>query len=203
MKIICVGRNYVEHAHELGNTTPDTPVLFLKPDSAKLRNNSPFYIPSFSKEIHYELELVVKINRVGKHILPQFAHRYYEEIGLGIDFTARDLQQELKAKGLPWEKAKAFDHSALIGDFIPLHTLPNPQSIPFSLHLNNKIVQEGNSQLMIWTIDQLIAEVSKFFTLKIGDLLFTGTPAGVGPVAIGDKLEGYIGDKKLLQTAIK
>ncbi len=203
MKIICVGRNYVEHAHELGNTTPDTPVLFLKPDSAKLRNNSPFYIPSFSKEIHYELELVVKINRVGKHILPQFAHRYYEEIGLGIDFTARDLQQELKAKGLPWEKAKAFDHSALIGDFIPLNTLPNPQSIPFSLHLNNKIVQEGNSQLMIWTIDQLIAEVSKFFTLKIGDLLFTGTPAGVGPVAIGDKLEGYIGDKKLLQTAIK
>lgn len=203
MKIICVGRNYSEHVSELNNVKPISPVLFLKPDSAILRNGHPFYIPSFSNDVHYELELIVRISRLGKNIQAHFSHRYYQEVGLGIDFTARDVQKELKAQGLPWEKAKAFDASALIGDFITKDKIQNINNIAFSLLKNNQLVQQANSAQMIWHVDALIAEISKYFTLKIGDLIFTGTPAGVGPVSIGDKLEGYIGEQKLLSTTVK
>jgi len=198
MKIICVGRNYVAHAKELNNEIPEEPVLFMKPDSALLRNNDPFYIPDWSNDVHHEVELIVKISRLGKNIERKFAHRYYKEIGLGIDFTARDLQNSLKEKGLPWEKAKAFDHSAVIcGEFIPIVSLPDRNTIHFRLDINGKTVQEGNSALMIFPIDDIIAHVSKYFTLKIGDLIYTGTPAGVGPVKIGDRLEGFLeGNKK-------
>ena len=198
MKIICVGRNYVAHAKELNNEIPDEPVLFMKPDSALLRNNDPFYIPEWSNDVHHEVELIVKISKLGKNIEKKFAHRYYKEIGLGIDFTARDLQNKLKDKGLPWEKAKAFDHSAVIcSEFVPVISFPDRNAIHFRLNVAGKTVQEGNSALMIFPIDDIIAHVSKYFTLKIGDLIYTGTPAGVGPVKIGDRLEGFLeGEKK-------
>jgi 2-keto-4-pentenoate hydratase/2-oxohepta-3-ene-1,7-dioic acid hydratase in catechol pathway len=194
MKIICIGRNYTEHAKELHNEVPEEPVIFIKPDSAVLRNNAPFYIPAFSQDVHYEAELYVKITKIGKSIPKQFAHNYYSHIGLGIDFTARDLQSVLKAKGLPWEKAKGFDYSAVIGKMFPKEDL-DTRTIPFSLLKNGEIVQSGNSSNMIFPIDDIISYVSGFFTLKIGDLIFTGTPAGVGPVKQGDELEGKIGEK--------
>ena len=201
MKIICIGRNYGLHAKELGNEIPDKPVIFCKPDTALLKNNDDFYLPSFSKDVHYEAEIVVKIDKAGKSILPQFASRYYSQITLGIDFTARDVQNELKSKGLPWELAKAFDYSAVIGNFI---TLDQPiQDLHFHLLKNGTTVQNGHTADMLFTIDQIISFVSEYFTLKTGDLIFTGTPAGVGPVAIGDNLKGYIEDKEMLDFLIK
>lgn len=204
MKIICIGRNYVAHAKELGNEIPSEPVIFMKPDSALLRNNDPFYIPDWSNDVHYELELVVRINRLGKSIERQFANRYYSEIGLGIDFTARDLQNKLKDKGLPWEKAKAFDRSAVISsEFVDVAELPDPASIKFQLKLNGEVVQDGDSALMIFPIDELITQISKYFTLKIGDFIYTGTPAGVGPVKIGDHLEGFLEGQKMFDFVVK
>ncbi len=204
MKIICVGRNYVAHAKELNNDVPAEPVLFMKPDSALLRNNDPFYIPDWSNDVHHEVEIIVRIHKLGKNIEPKFAHRYYKEIGLGIDFTARDVQNTLKDKGLPWEKAKAFDHSAVIcSEFVPVDALPNRNEIKFRLDVNGQTVQEGNSSLMIFPIDEIIAHVSKYFTLKIGDLIYTGTPAGVGPVKIGDRLEGYLEEMKMFDFQVK
>src|SRR5690625_4097733 len=204
MKIICVGRNYVEHIEELGNNRPTEPVLFLKPDSSKLVKNQDFFIPPFSQNIHYEVEVLIKINKVGKYIQPEFAHKYYNQIGLGIDFTARDLQQKLKEKGLPWEKAKGFDGSALIGrKWLEKKKFENIQDIDFSLEKNKQRVQQSNTGLMLWKIDELIAEISKFFTLKIGDVIFTGTPKGVGKVEIGDTLEGFIADTSMFKVNIK
>lgn len=204
MKIICIGRNYTEHARELNNEIPSEPVFFMKPDSALLRNNNPFYIPDWTNEVHHEIELVIRINRLGKNIEKRFAHRYYSEIGLGIDFTARDVQRKLKEKGLPWEKAKAFDQSAVLsGAFLPVSVFPDPEAIHFKLNVNNSTVQYGHSGLMIFGFEEIIAHVSKYVTLKIGDLIYTGTPAGVGAVEIGDHLEGYLEDKKLLDFMIK
>jgi 2-keto-4-pentenoate hydratase/2-oxohepta-3-ene-1,7-dioic acid hydratase in catechol pathway len=204
MKIICVGRNYVAHAKELNNEIPDEPVLFMKPDSALLRNNDPFYIPDWSNDMHHEIELIVRICKVGKSIEKRFAHRYYKEIGIGIDFTARDLQNALKDKGLPWEKSKAFDHSAVIcTEFVSVGSFPDRNSIHFRLEKNGQIVQEGDSALMIFSIDDIISHVSKYFTLKIGDLIYTGTPAGVGPVWIGDRLEGYLEGIKKFDFQVK
>lgn len=204
MKIICVGRNYVAHAKELNNEVPDEPVLFLKPDTALLRNNDPFYIPDWSGNVHHEVELIVRINRIGKNIDKKFAHRYYDEIGLGIDFTARDVQDKLKEKGLPWEKSKAFDHSAVIcREFVNVDALPDQNAINFHLDINGKAVQQGNSSLMIFSVDNIISQVSKYFTLKIGDLIYTGTPAGVGPVKIGDRLEGYLEGQKMFDFFVK
>ncbi len=204
MKIICIGRNYASHAQELDNEIPDEPVIFMKPDTALLRNNEAFYIPDFSESVHHEIELVVKVKKAGRNIERKFASRYYEEVGLGIDFTARDLQAQLKAKGLPWEKAKAFDKSAVISPkFIPVKELKDINSLHFRLDINGKTVQEGNSSMMLFPIDQLIEQVSKYFTFKIGDLLYTGTPAGVGPVKIGDHLEGYLDGEKLLDFLVK
>jgi 2-keto-4-pentenoate hydratase/2-oxohepta-3-ene-1,7-dioic acid hydratase in catechol pathway len=203
MKIICIGRNYAAHAKELKNEVPTAPVFFMKPDTALLKDNAPFYIPSFSNEIHYEVELVIKISKNGKTILPQFAHKYYDQITVGIDFTARDLQEQCKEKGLPWEKAKAFDHSAVIGRFISLADLPKKNEVSFSLLLNKNEVQQGVSNQMLFSIDQIIAYVSGFITLKTGDLIYTGTPAGVGPVKIGDRLEAKIENEVLLDFEIK
>jgi 2-keto-4-pentenoate hydratase/2-oxohepta-3-ene-1,7-dioic acid hydratase in catechol pathway len=203
MKIICIGRNYAEHIAELQHERPTDPVIFMKPDSAILPAHNPFYIPDFSNDLHYEVELVVKINRLGKHIAPRFAHKYYDEIGLGIDFTARDLQNRLKDKGLPWEKAKAFDGSAVIGDFLPKTDFPDMNAIEFGLKKNQEWVQKGNSEMMLWKIDELIAYVSQFFTLKIGDFIFTGTPAGVGKVSPEDELVGFIGEKKMFEVKVK
>ncbi len=203
MKIICVGRNYAAHIAELENERPEHPVLFIKPDTSLLQKKQPFFIPHFTDDIHYEVELVVRIDRIGKHIEPQFAPKYYSHIGLGIDFTARNVQQELKAKGLPWEKAKAFDGSALVGDWVPKTALPNLDSIAFSLEKNGEIVQLGNSAQMLWKIDDLISYCSTFFTLKIGDILFTGTPAGVGSVAEGDLLTGFLESKEAFSVKIK
>lgn len=204
MKIICIGRNYSEHARELNNEIPTEPVIFMKPDSALLRNNDPFYIPSFSNDVHYECELVVRINRLGKNIETRFANRYYDEIGLGIDFTARDLQAKLKDKGLPWEKAKAFDRSAAIGnDFIQKSELPDVNAIKFQLKKNGELVQNGDSSYMLFPIDEIISQVSNYFTLKIGDLIYTGTPVGVGPVAIGDRLEGFLEGRKMFDFEVK
>lgn len=204
MKIIAVGRNYIKHTKELNNQIPTEPVLFLMPETALLKNDAPFYYPDFSKNIHYEVELVIKINRVGKNISEKFAHRYYNEIGIGIDFTARDLQDELKSKGLPWEKAKAFDNSAPLGKFIKLEQLEkNIQEINFSLEKNGKIVQQGKPENMLFSIDKIIAYASQFFTLKIGDLIYTGTPEGVGSVEKGDKLVAKIEKQKLLSVEIK
>lgn len=202
MKIICIGRNYAEHAKELNNEIPDEPVLFIKPDSAVLRNKAPFYLPEFTNDVHHEIELVVKICKPGKAIPVEFAHNYYKEITVGIDFTARDIQQKQKDKGLPWEIAKAFDHSAVIGDFIPIEAL-NLASISFELYKNGVVVQAGNNQQMIHSIDQVIAHASKYFSLKIGDLIFTGTPKGVGKVVPEDLLEGYLEGRKLLKVKIK
>ncbi len=203
MKIICIGRNYIDHARELGNQVPEDPVFFMKPDSALIRNNKPFFYPDFSNEIHHEIELVVKISRLGKHIEKKFAHRYYEEVGLGIDFTARDLQKKQARDGKPWEISKAFDGSAPLGKFIRLDSLPDPSAIRFSLEKNGIVVQKGNTKDMIFSIDEVIAYISKFLTLKMGDLIYTGTPAGVGPVKIGDQLTAYIEDRCLLDFYIR
>ena len=204
MKIICIGRNYSAHARELNNEIPSEPVMFMKPDSALLRNNEPFYIPSFSRDVHFECELIVRINRLGKNIEPRFANRYYDEIGLGIDFTARDLQNKLKEQGLPWEKAKAFDRSAVIGtDFISKAELPDVNAIKFQLKKNGEVVQNGDSSAMLFPIDELISHVSNYFTLKIGDLIYTGTPSGVGPVVMTDRLEGFLEGRKLFDFEVK
>jgi 2-keto-4-pentenoate hydratase/2-oxohepta-3-ene-1,7-dioic acid hydratase in catechol pathway len=203
MKIICIGRNYVKHIEELQNERPDEPVVFLKPDSAVLLKQHPFVIPAFSDDIHHEVELLVRINKVGKYIEPKFASNYYDEIGLGIDFTARDLQAQLKAKGLPWEKAKAFDGSAVIGSFLSKKDFKSTESINFELKSNGITVQKGNSSHMLWKIDELIAHVSQYFTLKIGDILFTGTPEGVAKVKPNDILEGYIEKQKLFRIQVK
>lgn len=204
MKIICIGRNYSAHVSELKNEKPIEPVIFLKPDTAILLKKQPFFIPDFSEDVHYEVEVLVKINRVGKHIEEQFAHKYYNEIGLGIDFTARDLQQKLKDKGLPWEKAKSFDGAAVIGEkWIDKNSFKNLNSINFSLLRNNEPVQVGNTNNMLWRIDELISYVSKYFTLKIGDIIFTGTPEGVGKVEIDDTLTGFIEEKQLFSIQVK
>ena len=204
MKIICIGRNYVAHVKELNNEVPDEPVFFMKPDSSLLRNNDPFYIPEWTSDVHHEIELVIKINRLGKNIEKRFAHRYYNEIGLGIDFTARDVQQKLKEKGLPWEKAKAFDQAAVLGnEFVDKSAITNLKKIPFRLLVNGKLKQDGNSELMIYSFEDIISHVSKYVTLKIGDLIYTGTPAGVGAVKIGDRLEGYLDERKLLDFEVK
>jgi len=203
MKIICIGRNYVKHIEELQNERPDEPVVFLKPDSAILLKQHPFVIPEFSNDVHHEVEILVKINKVGKYIESKFAHNYYDEIGLGIDFTARDLQAKLKEKGLPWEKAKAFDGSAVIGDFYPKNDYDSLKNIQFKLFKNGEIVQLGNTSHMLWKIDELIAHVSQFFTLKKGDIIFTGTPEGVSAVKPNDILEGFIEDKKSFRIQVK
>ncbi|TLX71164.1 fumarylacetoacetate hydrolase family protein [Labilibacter sediminis] len=204
MKIICIGRNYAKHAAELKNEVPDEPVIFLKPDTALLRNNQPFFVPDFADEFHYETELVIKINRLGKNILPQFAHRYYDKIGMGIDFTARDLQSKLKEKGLPWERAKAFDSSAAISkNFVAKSKVKDIQNIEFKLLVNGEERQHGYTGDMLFKVDEIIAYVSQFFTLKIGDLIYTGTPAGVGPVKIGDRFEVFLQDEKMMDFLIK
>ncbi len=203
MKIICVGRNYVEHIEELNNTTPKDPVLFLKPDTSILLKKQPFFIPEFSNEVHHEVEILVKINRIGKHIDRKFAHKYYDEIGLGIDFTARDLQSKLKEKGLPWEKAKAFDGAAVIGKFLQKSEFEDINDINFSLEKNDEVQQKGNTSLMLWKIDTLIEYISKYFTLKIGDVIFTGTPSGVAKVNSNDILKGYIEGKELFSIKVK
>ncbi len=203
MKIICIGRNYVDHAKELKNEVPTEPVLFLKPETAVILKRHPFFIPDFSKEIHHELEVVVRINKLGKHIEERFAHKYYNEVTVGIDFTARDLQSRLKAKGLPWERAKAFDGSAMVGRFVDKQAINDLNKANFRLEKNGDIVQNGRTEDMIFSIDQIIAYASKYFTLKIGDLIFTGTPAGVGPVAADDVLEGFFEDNRLFQLNVK
>ncbi len=203
MKIICIGRNYAEHAQELGNDVPEVPVFFLKPDTALLRSNLPFFYPDFSTDIHYETELIVRINRLGKSIPQKYARDYYDEIGIGIDFTARDLQQECKAKGLPWEIAKAFDNSAAISKYILKETLPAPDNLHFHLDINGKTVQKGNSADMIFSFDAIIAYVSQFMTLRTGDLIFTGTPAGVGSVKINDLLDVYLEGERMMHFRIK
>ena len=203
MKIICIGRNYADHAKEMNAAVPQVPMFFMKPDIAVLRPGTPFFYPSFSNDIHYECELVVKIDRVGKNIVERFAHKYYSEIGLGIDFTARDLQEACKKNGHPWEIAKSFEGSAAISkDFIPVEEL-NLANLQFSMTQNDTLVQTGITSDMIFTIDALIAYVSKFMTLKKGDLIYTGTPAGVGPIAIGDVLKGFIGERELFTVLIK
>ncbi len=202
MKILCVGRNYSDHAKELGNAVPENPVIFSKPDTALLKNGEPFYIPSFSNDVHHEIELVIKINKVGKKIQEKFARNYFSEIGLGIDFTARDKQNELKAKGLPWELAKAFDGSAPIGNFINIENI-DLKNIDFSLQKNGQLVQQGNTSQMIFSFEQIVSFVSQYFTLKVGDLIYTGTPAGVSQVNIGDHLEGFIGNESMLICEVK
>ena len=203
MKIICIGRNYIDHIKELSNQKPMNPVVFIKPDSSVIAKNQNFIIPSFSNEIHHEVELVVKINKVGKHIDKSFSHKYYDEIGLGIDFTARDIQNNLKEKGHPWEKSKAFDNSCMVGNFLKKEKLEDISKIEFSLKKNNEIVQSGCSNDMLWKIDELISYVSQYFTLKIGDLIFTGTPSGVSKVESGDILEGYISSIKMFRLKVK
>lgn len=203
MKILAIGQNYTEHNKELNSAASTEPVVFMKPDSALLKNNKPFFIPDFTQELHYETELIIKFNRLGKNIDAKFSQRYFAEIGLGVDFTARDLQRKLKSEGKPWEISKAFDNSAVIGNFLPVFELGDIQNIQFRLDLNGKTVQNGNSADMIFPINELISYVSRFFTIKIGDILFTGTPVGVGKVAIGDRLEGYIFDKKMFDFYVK
>ena len=203
MKIICIGRNYIDHIKELSNQKPKDPVVFLKPDSAVIAKNQNFIIPSFSDDIHHEVELVVKINKVGKHIDNSFSNKYYDEIGLGIDFTARDIQNNLKERGHPWEKSKAFDNSCMVGKFVNKNNLEDLSSIKFSLKKNNELVQSGCSSDMLWKIDELISYVSQYFTLKIGDLIFTGTPSGVSRVESGDILEGFISKDKMFTLKVK
>ena len=203
MKIICIGRNYTNHIEELQNERPTEPVVFMKPDSAVLLQQHPFVIPEFSEDIHHEIEIIVKINKVGKYIEPKFAHKYYDEISVGIDFTARDLQNKLKAKGLPWEKAKAFDGSAVVGEFIPKNKFNSLENLTFELTNNNKMVQKSNSSFMLWKIDELISYVSQFFTLKIGDIIFTGTPEGVAAVKPDDVLEGFLEGQQLFRIQVK
>ncbi|RIV47405.1 fumarylacetoacetate hydrolase family protein [Flagellimonas pelagia] len=203
MKLICIGRNYVDHIDELNNERPEEPVVFIKPDSAILPKEQDFYIPEFSNDIHYEVEVLVKIKKVGKHIAKEFAHKYYDEIGLGIDFTARDLQSKLKAKGLPWEKAKGFDGAAVIGNWVPKSKFKNVDNLRFSLSKNGEKVQDGNTALMLWKIDEIIAHISTYFMLKKGDIIFTGTPAGVGKVSPNDYLVGSLEDEKLFEINVR
>ncbi|WP_310381489.1 fumarylacetoacetate hydrolase family protein [Flavobacterium sp.] len=203
MKIICIGRNYVNHIEELQNERPTEPVIFMKPDSAVLLKQHPFVIPEFSQDIHHEIELIVRINKVGKYIDTKFAHKYYDEISVGIDFTARDLQDQLKSKGLPWEKAKSFDGSAVIGEFLPKTQFSSLENLTFELTINNKTVQKSDSSHMLWKIDELISYISQYFTLKIGDIIFTGTPEGVSAVKPDDVLEGFLEGNKLFRIHIK
>ena len=203
MKIICIGRNYTDHIKELANEKPTDPVIFLKPDTAILLKKQPFFIPDFSNDVHHEVEILVKISRVGKHIDKSFAHKYYDEIGLGIDFTARDLQQKLKEKGLPWEKAKSFDGAAVIGKWLDKSDFESVDAINFSLEKNGVLVQQGHTSHMLWKIDELIEYVSKYFTLKIGDIIFTGTPAGVAKVEANDELKGLIENNEMFNVTIK
>ena len=202
MKIICIGRNYAEHAKEMKADLPTEPVFFMKPDTALLKDED-FYIPDFTKDLHHEIELVLKVCKAGKHIEEQFAHKYYDEIGVGIDFTARDLQQKLKDKGLPWEKAKAFDGSAVIGDFMQKNSFNSLENLTFELTNNGVTVQKGNTSFMLWKIDELIAYVSQYFTLKIGDIIFTGTPEGVAAVRPDDIIEGFLEGNKLFRIQVK
>ena len=202
MKVVCVGRNYAEHIAELGNERPDEPVIFMKPDTAIIKNNDPFYYPDFSKDIHHEVEILVKISREAKSVSQEFAHKYYEEIGLGIDFTARDLQSKAKEKGLPWERAKAFNGSAPISNFISKNDF-DLNNLNFQLLKNGTEVQKGSTSMMIWKIDELISLISQFILLKTGDIIFTGTPSGVGSVAIGDRLQGFIESKQMFDFEIK
>lgn len=204
MKIICIGRNYSAHISELKNERPAEPVIFLKPDTAVLLKKQAFFIPDFSDDVHYEVEILVKINRVGKHIQDKFAHKYYDEIGLGIDFTARDLQQKLKEKGLPWEKAKGFDGAAVIGEkWLDKNSITDLNNLKFSLQKNAEFVQQGNTGDMLWKIDEIIAYVSQYFTLKIGDIIFTGTPEGVGKVETNDTLTGFIEEDQIFSIQVK
>ena len=203
MKILCIGRNFADHISELNNERPAEPVIFMKPDTAILKENEPFYHPDFSNDIHHEIEIVLKINKVGKNIEAKFAHKYYDEIGIGIDFTARDLQAKLKEKGLPWEKAKAFNGSAPISDFVPKTQFADLGHLNFHLDINGKTVQKGNTAMMLWNFDEIIAEISNYFTLKTGDLIFTGTPAGVSKVLVGDKLTAFLEDKEMISFEIK
>ena len=203
MKIICIGRNYADHAKELNNPLPETPVFFMKPDSSLVIRNRPFYYPDFSKDVHHEIEIVLKIDRLGKSIPEKFAHRYFSEIALGIDFTARDLQSEMKAGGLPWEIAKGFDYSAPVSRFLPVERFEDIHHLKFHLDINGVTVQKGNTADMIFSFEKIISYVSKFITLKTGDLIFTGTPSGVGPVAVNDRLEAYLEDQKLMSFPVK
>ncbi len=203
MKIICIGRNYAEHAKEMKSEVPTEPVFFMKPDTALLKDNEPFYFPDFTKDLHHEIEVVLKISKVGKHITEEFVHKYYDEISLGIDFTARDLQAQCKAKGLPWEKAKSFDSSAPIGKFVKKTELGDLQNLKFELKINNETKQKGNTSDLLFSFDKVIAYVSQFVTLKVGDLIYTGTPEGVGPVKIGDQLQGTLNGVELFCFEIK
>jgi len=203
MKIICIGRNYIDHAKELNNDVPTSPMIFMKPSTALLIDNKPFYHPEFSQKIHYEVEIVVKIAKNGKHIDPAFVEQYYEEVGLGIDFTARDLQDDLKSKGHPWEMAKAFDHSAVVSPFISIKDLPNKDNIHFQLIKNEQVVQNGATKDMIFSINTLLVYASKFFTLQKGDLIFTGTPAGVGKIEVGDNFVGKLENKEMFTCLVR
>lgn len=203
MKIVCIGRNYADHISELNNERPAEPVIFMKPDTALLQKQFPFVIPEFSKDVHHEIELVVKISKVGKYIEPKFAHKYYDEITVGIDFTARDVQETLRAQGLSWEKAKAFDGSAVLGDFVDKNDYASVDSLGFELLKNGETAQKGNTGLMLWKVDELLAEASKYFTLKTGDVIFTGTPQGVAAVKPNDVLEGFLEGKKLFKVQVK
>ncbi len=203
MKIIAVGRNYVDHAKELNNPVPEKPVIFMKPDTSMLKDNKDFYFPEFSKDVHYEVEVVIRICNEGKHVSKKFAHKYYDAVGLGIDFTARDVQADHKAKGLPWELAKSFDHSAVISELIPKSEFTDLNALSFSLNKNQETVQQGNTKDMIFGYDDLIVFISQFITLRKGDLIYTGTPVGVGPVQIGDKLEGFLEGKSMFTCHIK
>jgi 2-keto-4-pentenoate hydratase/2-oxohepta-3-ene-1,7-dioic acid hydratase in catechol pathway len=203
MKIFCVGRNYAEHATELGNDIPDEPVIFMKPKSALLQPHTPFYYPEFTNELHYECELVLRVSKNGKYIQDKFANKYYDAISVGIDFTARDIQNELKEKGLPWEKAKAWDNSAAVGKWTPITSLKNKKDINFVLYKNKELVQQGNSNQMIYNFDYLISYISNYFSINIGDLIFTGTPAGVGELVVGDEIEAFLEDESMLQLEVK
>jgi acylpyruvate hydrolase len=203
MKIICIGRNYAEHAKEMNSPVPSEPVFFLKPDTALIKDNLPFFYPDFSSDVHHEVELVIRISRPGKHIEEKFAHKYYEEIGVGIDFTARDIQSKCKEKGLPWEKAKAFDGSAPLGKFISKGRFASLDTISFHLNVNGSTVQKGNTKDLLFSFDKVIAYISRYITLKTGDLIYTGTPEGVGPVKQGDRLEAFIEGEKLLDFDVK
>ncbi|HEU4901291.1 MAG TPA: fumarylacetoacetate hydrolase family protein [Flavisolibacter sp.] len=203
MKIFCVGRNYVDHAKELKNEVPDEPVIFMKPKSALLQPHTPFYYPEFTNELHYECELVLRIAKNGKYIQEKFANKYYDAVSVGIDFTARDIQNELKQKGLPWEKAKAWDNSAVVGKWVPFANLKNKNAVNFALYKNKELVQQGNSEDMLFSFDYIVSYISNFFSINIGDLIFTGTPAGVGEAVVGDELEGYMEDQNLFTLEVK
>ena len=203
MKIFCIGRNYAAHAEELGNEVPDEPIVFMKPKSALLQSHTPFYYPEFTNELHYECELVLRISKNGKYIQERFANKYYDAITVGIDFTARDVQNDLKAKGLPWEKAKSWDNSAVIGKWAPIQDIKNKKDIRFSMKKNGETVQEGNSGLMLHSFDKLVSYISNYFSINIGDLIFTGTPAGVGECVVGDELEGFLDQESMFKMDVK